>query len=534
MEKDYLLKMIKELVKIPSVTESACESAPGEWIFERLSRLPYFKEHPEYLKLTDTPLEGSKYTLKSLTARVNAAKPTDRAVLLIAHYDVVDAACYGSDAPYAFDPDKLAEIYGADNDTLYGRGVMDMKCGVALETALIEEFAGDRTLFDVNLVMALVGDEENSSAGMRGLLPVIDAMQKDGLDFIAAVNTEPGEAGASGISGPMVFLGTLGKLMPAFYIRGRAAHVGNCYDGFSALLAASHAVCCAEGNPHLADPLHGECQPSWICLDMKAMRNVYSVTVPEKAYAYFNCFTASASPSAIVEQMKYVAEYALDSTARQITASNRALSAIGYSGSDFDPGKPAVYTFDQLKDMARSNCADFEAELARFTDSLPPDDMRARGIRIIDFIADKSGAEPPYIVCFFLPPWLPVRSDVTDAPRDLAAVEAARAVRAECRGRFGLEMGEAEFFAGLCDLSYVGAQPTDADVRAISQNMPGWGKIYGIPMEEMKALGLPVINLGPSGDAPHRKEERLHLHYSLEILPQLLKSLIGKLGDGAA
>lgn len=534
MERDYLLKMIKELVAIPSVTESEYESAPGQWIFDRLSKLPYFKEHTDYLKLTETPLEGSKYMLKSLTARVDAAKATKKTVLMIGHYDVVSVQCCGEYAPYAFDTDKMGEIFGADEDTLYGRGTMDMKCGAAIETALIEEFAADRSLFDVNLVVALVGDEENASAGMRGLLPVIDSMRREGLDFIAAVNTEPGEAGASGISGPMVFLGTLGKLMPAFYIRGRAAHVGNCYDGFSATLAASHLVCCAEGNPHLADPLGGGCQPSWICLDMKAMHDVYSVTVPEKAYAYFNCFTMSESPAEAVGQMRYAAEYALEKTSGQMTASNRALIALGYEGSDFDPGSPAVYTFEELKKKARASCAGFDEELERFVRGLPAGDMRARGIKTVDFIADRSGADAPYIVCFFLPPWLPVRTTLTDVPRDRAAVEAARAVRRECREKYGLEMKEVEFFAGLCDLSYVGAQPSDADVLAISQNMPGWGGIYSIPMQEMQALGLPIINMGPSGEAPHRKEERLHLRYSLDVLPELLKSLIRRLGGCAS
>ena len=81
--------------------------------------------------------------------------------------------------------------------------------------------------------------------------------------------------------------------------------------------------------------------------------------------------------------------------------------------------------------------------------------MRARGIKAVDFIADRSGAEGPYIVCFFLPPWLPVRTDLTDDPRDRAAVAAARAVAEECAAKYGLKMTETELFAGLCDLSYV-------------------------------------------------------------------------------
>ena len=154
MKRDYLLSMIKELVAIPSVTESAEESAPGVWLRARLEKLPYFAENPAHLITAETPLEGSPHALKSLVARVDAAKPTKRTVLMVSHYDVVDVTVYGDIAEHAFDADKLGEIFGADEDTLYGRGVMDMKCGVALEAALIEEFAADRTLFDVNVVAA--------------------------------------------------------------------------------------------------------------------------------------------------------------------------------------------------------------------------------------------------------------------------------------------------------------------------------------------------------------------------------------------
>lgn len=532
MDRGYILSMLKDLVAIPSVTESELESAPGEMLYKKLSALAYFRENPTHLRFTDTPLEGSRHALKSLFVRVDAARKTLRTILLIGHYDVVSPACYGKLAEHAFDVDKLSEIMGADSDTLYGRGVMDMKCGVAIEIALIEDFARDRTLFDVNIVLVLVGDEENSSAGMRGILPLLAEVQSEGLDFLAAVNMEPGEAGQSGTVGPKVFLGTLGKLMPAFYIRGVGAHVGNCFDGFSAALVLSRLVEYAECRAEFGDPIHGECQPSWICLDMKTMRDGYSVTEPDRAYAYFNCFTTSNGPNDILAQMKSAADAALRGTAEQMTESCRAISAMGYRGSEFVAKKPVVYTFCELTEIARRHTGDhFDTELQHFIEALPQGDMRARGIKCVDFIADHSGTQGPYAVCFFLPPWLPVRTDFTDDPRDVAAVEASRAVERVCSEKYGLEMAEVEFFAGLCDLSYAGAKVSEDDVHALSENMPGWGQIYGIPLAEMRGLGLPVINLGPSGESPHRQDERLYLHYSLDVLPDLLVLLIRELSS---
>ena len=523
--------MIRELVSIPSVTEGPHESEPGLWIKARLEKLAYFKENPENLKWIETPLEGTQEKLHSLVVRVDAAGRTERTVLLISHYDVVGVEVYGENAQSAFDIAALNRIFdNRDGNVLYGRGIMDMKSGVALELDVVEEFAGDRSLYDVNIVAAFVGDEENASAGMRGAVPTLAALKAGGMDFIAAINTEPGEAGDARAAGPRVFLGTLGKLMPGFYVRGCAAHVGNCYKGFSAALAISHLVECAECSPSLANPLRGKTQPSWICLDMGVMRKTYSVTVPDRAYAYFNCFTTTSTPADIVGQMRSVALSSFIKTSRQLSASCDELAAMGYDGAPFSEPEPKVFTLYELTEKARTRCgADFDASLDAFVDSLPADDMRQRGIRVVDHIAGLSGEEGPYIVCFFLPPWLPVRTDITDDKRDASVVAAAREVEAEIEQRYGMKMAEAEFFAGLCDLSYVGAKVSCGDLEDFRKNMPGWGGVYSIPLDEMNSLGMAVINMGPSGDDPHKETERLYLHYSLDILPDMLRGLIRKL-----
>ncbi|MDD3673138.1 MAG: hypothetical protein PHG70_06450, partial [Synergistaceae bacterium] len=128
-QRDKLLKMIEELVSIPSVTESPEESAPGIWIKERLEKLPYFIERKDHLKWVKTQLEGSCETLHSLVARVDASSPTKRTILLMSHYDVVDVSVYNEMARCAFDVKKITELLNSDNeDVIYGRGTMDMKC----------------------------------------------------------------------------------------------------------------------------------------------------------------------------------------------------------------------------------------------------------------------------------------------------------------------------------------------------------------------------------------------------------------------
>lgn len=531
--REYLLKMIEDLVSIPSVTESGNESLPGIWIKERLEKLPYFIERKDHLIWVETPLEGACEKLRSLVVRVDASAPTNRTVLLISHYDVVGVSVFGEMAGDAFDVKKITELLNVDDkDLIYGRGTMDMKCGVAIETDIIEEFAANRELYDVNIVAAFVGDEENASAGMRGVLPVLHKMKEEGTDFLTAINTEPGEAGYPGESGPAVFLGTLGKIMPSFYVRGRASHVGNYYSGFSSALAVSRIVSYAEGNPHFADPLNGKCEPSWICLDMGVIKNGYSVTVPDRAFAYFNCFTATNTPADVMAQMKIIAGYAMDQTSAQLGESYRNLLAMGCEGKSFNVPRAKAYSLEEITEIARKNYgAGFDEELAKYIKDLPPGDMRERGLKAVERIADISGVEGPYAICFFLPPWLPVRTDFTGEKRDMQTITAARSVKDHILRRYGIEMREVELFAGLCDLSYVGAKVFTDDLRILEKNMPGWGDIYSIPMKEMQSLGLPVVNLGPSGEDAHKKTERLRLGYSLDILPDLLRYAVRKISE---
>ena len=531
--KERLLEMIEDLVSIPSITESKNESLPGIWIKERLEKLPYFIERKDHLIWVETPLEGAREKLHSLVVRVDAPVPTNRTVLFVGHYDVVDASAYGENARDAFNVKKITKLLNKNNeDVIYGRGTMDMKCGIALTIDIIEEFAANRELFDVNIVAAFVGDEENSSAGMRGVLPVFHEMKEEGTDFLVAINTEPGEAGFSGESGPVVFLGALGKIMPSFYVRGRASHVGNYYSGFSSALAVSRIVSYAEGNPYFADPLNGKCEPSWICLDMGVMKKVYSVTVPEKAFAYFNCFTATNTPADVMDHMKFIAGHALDQTMAQLVGSHRSLMAMGCEGKSSYVPRAKVYTLEEVTEIARKNYGPgFDEELASHIKDIPPGDMRDRGLAAVDRIADMSGADGPYTICFFLPPWMPVRTNLTRESRDIQVVEAARSVKDHLLQSYGIKMREVELYAGLCDLSYVGAKVSTDDMETLEKNMPGWGEIYSVPMKEMQSLGLPVINLGPSGEDAHKKTERLRLGYSLDILPELLRYTVRKISE---
>lgn len=533
-------ELLLELIKIPGVTASARENLTAEFIYGWLSGLDWFSCHPEYLKLIPTPLEGDNRPLNAVAALVTAAASTKKTIILTGHFDVVDTAVYGSLRNAAFEPEKLAKLLAsipldektsadlASGNFLFGRGSMDMKCGVAVEMELLKDFAENRDLFNVNLLLLIVPDEENASAGMRGAAHFLAELQHDmGLEYLAAINAEPTEAGRPTALHPTIFLGTVGKLMPAFLCLGRESHVGAYYDGVNAALMSSHIMTLAEGNPELADPAGGECCPSWICLEQKILREGYSVTVPGAAIIFFNCYATVNTPADVLEQMKHVAKAAALETETQIAKSFAGLKERGLPGDRKKDWHIRVCSVSELREKAavKMGEAALGERLCEFLSGLDEPDPREAGIEFMLELARLAGEDGPVIIYGFLPPYYPPRGGVMAGDKNEALARAADDLIAES-GRQEIKVEKTPFFTGLCDLSYFGFQGKPEDLASLEKNMPGWGKIYSLPTRALSDLDVPIINFGPSGRDPHKKTERLELGFSLEQYPSLLEFLI--------
>lgn len=533
------LELLMKLISIPSITASAQEDLAARFIYDWLTELGWFKEHPHYLTLLPTPLEGNTRPLHALTAFITAAKPTKRTIILIGHLDVVDTGAYSPLEDIAFDPQALVSSLetarldpcaAADlvsGNFLFGRGSMDMKCGVAVELELLRDFSENRALFDVNLLLVLVPDEENVSAGMRGAIPwLLELQQQLGLDYLAAVNAEPTEAGLPTAVNPVVFLGTVGKLMPVFLCLGRESHVGAYYEGLNAALLSARIVTLAEGNPDLADPAMGVCCPSWICLEQKILRENYSVTVPGAAVAYFNCYLESNTPATVLDQMLRLAAQAAAETVAQLRKSRTALIKLGLPVGAEPDWEVKICRVAELWHKARSNTPDVVEKLEAFWQQLAEPDPRTAAIAAMRELARLAGEDGPLIVCGFLPPYYPPASSLGAGVKRQALARAADDLIAEARRLFGVSVEKYPFFTGLCDLSYFGFDGELEELAALENNMPGWGRIYSLPVSAMTQLNLAVANFGPSGKDPHKKTERLEKKFSLERYPVLLEYLI--------
>lgn len=541
--KDHISRIMTDLVSIPSVTGTEAEASAADWIRKKLAQTAWFQNNPDHLRRLTHKLPETDHPMEAVFALVRAEKATRKTLLFIGHFDVVDIDVYGELRHLAYDPQALKGALDKlplpgevrkdldSGEYVFGRGVMDMKAGVAIEMDLLEEFSARRDLYEVNVAMLIVGDEEGNNGGMRAAIPFLtDICSEMRLEIEAVINTEPSDAGLPGNSEPVIFSGTMGKVMPFFYALGRPTHVGNYFQGLSSALLISKINSIVEASPSMADAAHGEVSVPPICLAQGTREREYSVTVPNRAYSYFNYVTVGKTPLKVLSEMTSAARMAARQTVTQLQNSFVELKNRGYSGEGMTEWNIPVLTFEELKERAMNN-PDYQVEMERFLKELPPSlDLREKGLRLTEKTLGLAGATAPMVVVGMLPPFLPQRTSIGDSKREKVLEKALNGMKELASNRFGVNFHEAVFFAGLCDLSYVGSDMNDEELEAIAANTPGWDTLYSVPLEAMKKLNCPIANVGPEGRDAHKMTERLDTRYSFEVLPHLLRKLINGYG----
>ena len=247
------------MTRIPSVTGSAGEASFGPWLAGRLSTS--FKAPASAVLTFAVPPDGQRHCVAMLVR--GGGRET---ILLTGHYDIVSVSDYGDLAGLATEPEALAEALKrrldrsastpaelrakadlASGAFLPGRGLLDMKAGLAAGIAVAERFAADGG--QGNILFVAVPDEERSSDGARRAAPELRAIAREhDLDIIGAVNLDAIADDGDGSAGRSVALGTIGKLLPMAFVVGLPTHAGFPQAGLNAAALAA-AMRAARSGP---------------------------------------------------------------------------------------------------------------------------------------------------------------------------------------------------------------------------------------------------------------------------------------------
>ena len=191
------------LVNIRSVSPGQGEIAVAR---EVLNMLQEEGLEQGYTTMGLDPLIGDACGRQNACAFLRGSSP--RTIILLGHIDTVDTQDYGALEPFALAPDALAQYEQAlafispgladdlrehPGDWMFGRGCIDMKCGVAANIAVMRHMAKLARSGELALSVVLIAtpDEENESAGvLQAVQYLLRLREEQKLSYLGAINTD--------------------------------------------------------------------------------------------------------------------------------------------------------------------------------------------------------------------------------------------------------------------------------------------------------------------------------------------------------
>jgi arginine utilization protein RocB len=471
----------------PSVTGSPDEAAFAPKLAQYLSHLGHVWTMP-------IPGDARANVLALKRGRSRAT------IVLTGHYDVVPPTGYGALEPLAFSPEQLLPetvarlrksgenpLALADFESgafLPGRGLLDMKAGLAAGLAAMEAYAGD-----ASLVFLAVADEEERSAGARAAAPQLARLAAEhGLDIRLIINLDAISDQGDGARGRVVALGSVGKQLLTAFLAGKEAHA--CYpeDGANAAYLGAELLTEFELAPELAETSGSEVAAPPTALHAKDLKSGYNVTTPAQCWLYWNTLQHRRTAEQVLDIALMLARRAMARAARKL-------------GRDIP-----VLTFADL--AARLPRAEIAAVAARVA-TVPGLDLPEQAKRVTQELWQAAGLSGPAVVLGFGSIPYPAVA-LADAGLEDVVVSAASA--------HGLSA--VRYFPGISDMSFFGE--ASGDLAAAAANTPVWGTGFTMP----EPGSLPCINIGPWGRDYHHWLERLHAPYAFGTLPLALLGVI--------
>lgn len=520
-----------------SVVDTDGENKIAEKVYDIFSKMDYWKENPQYLKYVhfkdDEPLNR-----KSTVAILKGEKaPSDKTVILIGHIDTVGISDYGDLKEFAGDPYTLTEKFKGlelppevkkdldSGEYLFGRGIFDMKTGDAIIMAIMEDISKNIKDFEGNLIYLAVTDEEGNSGGMLSCVSELVKMKKEeGFDYLALLDTDYMTSEYEGDENKYVYVGTVGKLMPTFYVVGKETHVGESFKGLDPNQIAAELTRKINLNPEFCDIADGEVTLPPITLKQRDLKTEYSVQIAKCACLFFNYATHTSTPDQVLEKMVKAGQECFENVLKELNERYKTFCEMAKRPYMPLPFEARVMTYEQLYNLVKEEIGDeLDIKIAKLTDELLKDnsiDSRDRATKIVELVHNSWSDKNPVLITYLSPPYYPhifIEGKTEKEKNLLNAVEdAVNTTKSDYK------LVYKKFFPYISDLSY-GAAPKDpVIIETFKSNMPGFGKIYDLPLEDMQELDLPVLDIGAFGKDAHKFTERIEKEYSFKVAPELV------------
>ncbi len=434
---------------------------------------------------------------------------SQEAVVLLGHVDTVSTADYAALRSHATDPLALTERIGRgamgpamaelanSGQWLFGRGVLDMKSGLAVAAGVLLQRARERAT-GPHLLFCAVADEEATSCGARTVGPWVGRFLKEqGLHLAGVIktdftaNTEPGQP-------RRIYTGSVGKLLLGVSVFGIPSHAGEPEAGLDPNRLMAEITSALTYRTDLADRTEaGETAPVVVTLSQSDYKRRYDVQTGRSAHALYNLLQVQTPPSERLQTMVAEIRRAVEAAVAEIGPLSRG-------------GPVDVVTWGELWQAAspsvKRSCERQGARLA----AQPPHRLNRL---LVEGLVERGRLAPLVVVYLAAAPIPRVTSSEGLAGR-LSGLQA--------EGRPILLAGHFPF---ISDLSFMVCSPDQAD-SAVCSDLP---QLFGRTPRLPELPSGEVILAGPCGDGAHRADERLDRAYTFSVLPGLVDALVDRL-----
>lgn len=536
-----ILNITKMLVSIASINTTPGEKEIGVFIESYLREIPYFQSHPEGIIIQ--PLKNDALERRNVIAWIKGEKGESKDTIIFhGHTDTVGIEDFGKLQPYAFDCDQLmkqleemklpkeVEEDLKSGDYLFGRGTCDMKSGDAVFLVLAKEICKHLEELNGNIVLSFNPVEENLHTGIIEAREVFKKLEEEeGLHYLLAINNDyicplyPEDPHR------YVYTGSVGKLLPCFYIQGKETHVGQCFEGFDASLVAAKLVECINLNPDYCEGYKGEYTLPPSILKMKDLKQQYNVQTSFSSFIYFNYFVHNASVTEVFEKLKSTSHKVFDSVLRLMNERYKEyceLAHLDYQEIDYET---QVLDYKDLLQLAKEKYeGDIDEVIHKITvlELEQARDKREISMEIVKKLCELAEIKIPTIVIFFAAPYCPHNTLKSELEEEKELYDKLSRIVEEFAKEVNIPYEIRQFFPSLTDSSFLKIDDDYESISKLKDNFPEYETLYNVPLEAIKQMNIPGINYGCYGKDAHKWTERVYMPYSFDILPRLIMKTV--------
>lgn len=533
-------------VKIRSDTFTDYERNIEPFLMNFFSKIDYFKLNPEHF---------GTYKIKNDTFNRSVCwglikGQGEDTVVLIHHNDTVDVEDFKTLKPYAYSPKELeielikikenlltqAREDLESGDYIFGRGTADMKGGGAIQLALMKRYSQLKNLKG-NILLISVPDEENLSSGMlSAVLLLKELKEKYKLNYLMMINSEPHQRVNKDVG--IISEGSVGKMMPFFYVRGFLSHVGKVFEGFNPVRLLTEIVHQTELNLELSDFVENEASPPPTWLYFKDRKYNYDVSMPPSVGGCLSILTLNREPASMLECIRTICINAFSNLINDMNDRYRVFREKTNKHFETLPWQAKVVTFKELYDEAYYKYGeDFKIQYDKALEDIKEKvengdvSMIESNFSLVEAVYDFIDDISPRVIIGLAPPYYPnvtnmYIENLSDKVRNIT-----ENLINYSKNNFNQIYSKEYFFTGISDLSYTSIKNSKSIVNTLKGSMPLFGSLYSIPIEEIGKLSMPCLNIGPWGKDFHKLTERVLKEDLFHKSPQLLNYAISQLLD---